>query len=93
MKICICYDDGVGPVTHEACPQHGRTLEAQQLKAAFEEIERYPLFLQGPGPWTADEDANGVVHLKDGTGSVRALMPKDVFEDIQKYYGPEKQHV
>lgn len=93
MKPCICHDDGVGPVTHEDCPQHGRTVEAKRLAAAFDEIERLPYpVLNGPGPWTAEEDQNGVVHLKDGTGLSRVMMPRDVYEDILKYR-PEKSRV
>lgn len=92
MKPCICHDDGVGPVTHEACPQHGNSIEAQQLKSAFEEVERHSLLLKGPGPWSAEEDENGVVHLKDGTGASRVLMARETYDALRNQR-LEKQRV
>jgi hypothetical protein len=82
-QLCLCYDDGVMCVTHEDCPQHGRTSAADQIKRAIEEANAYPI-LQGPPPWTVERDGHGGVFFKDGTGAVRAFMNEADFEEIRK---------
>lgn len=82
---CICYDDGVMPVLNVNCPEHGNSDAAAKLKEAFAEIERHDVLTKFKGPGTAEEDENGVVHLKDADGHTRVLMNREDFFALREY--------
>ncbi len=75
-------------VLNKDCPVHGESENANKLRSNLQavaaEIERHPLFL-GKGPFTAEEDENGVVHLKDRAGATRVMMNGNDYQDLLKY--------
>lgn len=54
------------------------------IKDIFDLIDQTQPTL-GPGPHTAVEDENGVVHIQDRNGAIRASMTKQDYEEILKY--------
>lgn len=70
------------PVHNKDCPVHGDSEGSQRLKAVLDDVRKHSLLINGPGPWSAEEGENGVVHLMDGTGATRAWMPRSVYDEI-----------
>lgn len=42
----------------------------------------------GPGPWTADIDANGVVHIVDANGHTVAFTSIETWESFKRAVNP-----